>query len=379
MASRIYLDNNATSFLDPRIKETLLSSLQNIQGNPSSLHSFGQDAKKALAKARKSVADSLQASPSEILFHSGGTEGLNTLIQGFIDLYPGAHIITSSVEHSAVYAPLKRKEMQGTNISFLNPGLYGAITPDSIEKAITPSTKLIVLMAVNNETGVKTDIEALAEIAKKNKIHFIVDGVALMGKEKFSLPAGVSAMCFSGHKFHALKGSGFTFIRKTLKIPPFILGGEQEHGKRGGTENLLGILSIAEAIKLLDSELPNAALKMTSLRDKLEHSLLLMPGVKINGLGPRVTNTSNLSFEGVEGETLLVRLDLAGIAVSHGSACSSGAIEPSRVLLNMGISKKMAATSIRISLSRFTTVEEIDQTIETIQKIVPTLRKGYFK
>jgi cysteine desulfurase len=230
-------------------------------------------------------------------------------------------------------------------------------------------------MAVNNETGVKTDIEAIAAIAQEHKIPFFVDAVALMGKEEFRIPTGVSAMAFSGHKFHAPKGIGFLMVRSSLKLAPLLIGGDQEYGKRAGTENLSGITGMATAIEILRTELPSASKRMEELRNKFEHELMQrLPDVSINGQGPRVVNTSNLAFQGVEGETLLTALDLAGIAVSHGSACASGALEPSRILLNMGCSKEVAASSIRFSLSRFTTQQEIEFCIEAIVKVVLKLR-----
>lgn len=364
MNPRIYLDNNATTFLDPHVAKIVIQSLQSIQGNPSSVHSFGQEAKAALNKARRLIADFLHVKPSEILFNSGGTEGLNTLLYGRAH----THVITSSVEHASVYTAVKK---MGCDVTFLNPGLFGAVSASDVLDAIKPETSLITLMAVNNETGVKTDISSIAEIAQERKIPFVVDGVALLGKEDFQIHPGISAMAFSGHKIHAPKGVGFIYLKSTFAIDP-LLGGVQEYGKRGGTENLHGIIGLAEAIRLLEK---SSTIQIATLRDKLEKVLLAMEGVHINGEGPRVCNTSNVSFEGVEGETLLAKLDLAGVAVSHGSACSSGALEPSRILLNMGIPRERAASSIRISLSRFTTESEIDRAGELIVSSVRKLRK----
>ena len=374
MKPRIYLDNNATTFLDPRVWEAMALILQNPLGNPSSIHSFGQEAKALLNKARRSIATYLQVKPSELIFTSGGTESLSTILQGFINQIPG-HVITSSVEHACVYSTAKALEAQGTPVTFLEPGAWGAITPDAVQQSIRPNTTLIALTAVNNETGVKTDIAAIAAIAKEARISFVVDGVCLLGKEQFTIPAGVMAIGFSGHKLHAPTGSGLSFVRSTAVMKPLLIGGEQESGRRGGTENLAAIVGLATAIDLLNSELPAATLHMQKLRDLLEQSLLKhLPGVAVNGLGPRIGNTTNLSFDGIEGEVLLARLDMEGVAVSHGSACASGALEPSRVLLNMGLPREKAKTALRISLSRFTTEVEILQAIDIICHLVTKLR-----
>lgn len=375
MNQRIYLDNNATTFLDPRVKETVVYHLEATQGNPSSIHSYGQEARRILSQSRRQIADYLGVKSNEIIFTSSGTEALNMILRGVFDRHPQGHLITSSAEHACVYATAKTMESEGCTVSFLAPGLWGAVTPEAVQKAITPATRLIALMAVNNETGVKTDIQRIAALAQEAKIPFLVDGVGLMGKEVFEIPAGVSAMCFSGHKFHAPKGIGFAYLCSTLRIDPLIIGGEQEFAKRGGTENLPGIAGLAAAISLLQSELPQASNKMLRLRDKLEQELSQrLKGVSVNGLGPRVVNTVNLSFEGIEGETLLAMLDMEGVAVSHGSACASGALEPSRILLNMGMPRVKAATAIRISLSRFTTEDDIDAAIGIISRLVTKLQ-----
>ncbi len=374
---QIYLDNNATTQIDVRVREAMESELREFYGNPSSVHSFGQACRKRLTQARHSIASFLQVKANELVFTSGGTESLNMVIRGLVEAAAPCHVISSSVEHSAVYSTLKLLEESGAKVDFIPPGLSGAVTPAAVKAALRPNTRLISLMAVNNETGVKTDIEGIAEIAKEAKVPFLVDGVALLGKELFTIPSGVSAMCFSGHKFHAPKGIGLAFIRNSLKLRPLITGGDQEYGRRGGTENIPGIIAMAKAIELLSTELPQAEERMEMLRDRLESELMQrLDGVSINGKGPRVVNTSNLSFEGVEGETLLTTLDLEGIAVSHGSACSSGALEPSRILLNMGIDPKIAQSSIRFSLSRFTTLEEINSCIDVVVRLIIKMRKS---
>ncbi len=375
MKNRIYLDNNATTGVDPRVLEAMLPELGSTPNNPSSIHFFGQEAKRRLQNSREIIASYLNVKPHEILFTSGGTEAMNLLIRGFFPKEISGHVITSNVEHSCVYKTLKSLEEKGLDVTFLPAGLWGAVTADQFQAAIRPDTRFIILSAVNNETGVKHDLQAIGDIAHKNKIPLIVDGVSWIGKEPLEIHAGVAAIGFSGHKFHAPKGIGFIFVRSSLKLFPLFLGGEQEYRLRAGTENLPGIVGLAKAVELLKSELPTATERMALLRDLLEAGLIDKAGpVVINGAGPRICNTCNLAFPGVSGEDLLIALDMAGIAASHGSACSSGALEPSRVLLNMGLPPQIAQSSIRFSLSRNTVCEEIDQTIEIVTSIVKRLR-----
>lgn len=376
MKQRIYLDNNASTFLDPDVLQAVIQDLQSPEGNPSSVHAEGQAAKQRLTQARQVIANYLKVKSKEIIFTSGGTEAINAIIRGFFQSYPKAHLITSLVEHSCVYQTALVLQQQGHDITLLPTGLTGAVTADAVKEAIKPSTRLIVLMAVNNETGVKTDIESIAAIAQKSNAFFLVDGVALLGKEPFSIPAGVSAMCFSGHKVHAPKGIGFLFWRAQMNILPMVTGGHQEFNRRAGTENIPGIVGLAKAVSLLDHVLPTAMDRMRMLRDRLEERLLsALPFAVVNGEGPRVANTLNMSFPGIDGESLLMHLDQKGIAVSLGSACSSGAIEPSRILLNMGVPMELARSAVRFSLSRFTTKDEIDVCIETVVAIVRSLKR----
>lgn len=373
--NRIYLDNNATTQIDPSVLEAVVNNLQNHYGNPSSVHSFGQDSRNRLAKARQSIATYFQVKPNEVIFTSGGTESLNMVIRGLFTGNANGHILTSNVEHSCVFSSIQQLEAQGCKATYLSTGVWGAVTPDAVLAALRPDTRLIAMMAVNNETGVKTDIHEIAAIALEKGIPFLVDGVALLGKELFNIPKGVSAICFSGHKIHAPKGVGLAIIRSNLKLAPLLIG-EQEYGRRGGTENLSGIIGLAEAIKLLQAGLHETMQRMAYLRDKLEKALSeMLPGVTVNGLGPRVVNTTNLSFAGVNGEALIANLDMEGVAVSHGSACSSGSLEPSRILLNMGIPMSAASSSLRFSLSRFTTESEIDQCVDIVCRVVIRLRQ----
>lgn len=375
MIKRIYLDHNASTPVDIRVLKAIVQELEEV-GNPSSIHFHGQKCRQRLDQCRQKIACFLGVKPYEIIFTSGGTEGANLLLHGVLQGNYTGHLITSNVEHSCIYQTTKELEKRGCEVSFLDAGRWGAVRPEVVKEAIRSSTRCMTFMAANNETGVKTDIEAIAALAKEARIPLIVDGVALLGKEKIVIPAGVSAMFFSGHKLHAPKGIGFVFCRSSLKLSPFLLGGHQEFNRRSGTENLPGIMGLTTAITLLEQEQEAGLLHMGKMRDKLEQGLQArLKDVVVNGLGPRIANTSNLSFLGVDGETLLIKLDRAGISVSHGSACSAGALEPSRVLANMGLSADQARSAIRFSISRFTTEEEIAQAIETIVEVVNHLRK----
>lgn len=355
---KAYFDNNATTPIDPRVAEAIIAAMQ-LPGNPSSIHSVGREARQALIRARQTVANHFSVSPQEIIFTSGGTESANLLIKG----HPNqGHIISTDVEHSCVYNILKDCH----NATLIKVGDYGAPTPRSVEAAIRPDTTLIVLMAVNNETGAKTDIQAIAEIAQKRGITLIVDAVAQLGKEPLQMHPGISSMFFSAHKIHGPKGVGCLILKRGTKIIPQIIGGAHESNLRAGTENLPGIIGFAKALEILES---SHIQHMQKLRDYFEGEIRKhFPQSKINASAPRVCNTSNISFTGLDGESLLFALDMRGIAVSHGSACSSGALEPSRILLNMGIDQAAARSSIRFSFSRNNTEAEIDYLIAQLLK-----------
>lgn len=347
--------------MDPDVFQAMLQEMQMGAANPSSVHEMGRKARARLIAARDQIAAFFKVSPTEVLFTSGATEGMNALLQG-MDL-KGKHVISSAAEHALVINCLNRLDS-----TFLPPGLWGAVTVEQVRAALKPNTALIVLMAVNNETGVKTDIEGIASLAAEKGIPFFVDGVALIGKEAFSFVEGISAMVFSAHKFHGPKGVGFTLLRKGLKLKPFLVGGMQEYEKRAGTENLPGIMGLAAAIKKLE-QVQQYQSQMQLLRDTFEKRVLeLFPNASINGLGPRICNTSNICFTGIDGESLLMQLDLEGVMASHGSACSSGALQPSRVLLNMGLSRDQVRSSLRFSFSRFNTLFEIEKSLSVLNR-----------
>lgn len=372
---RIYLDYNASAPIDPRVLQVFVKELEEDRGNPSSIHFDGQRSHRKLEQSRQIIAQFFKVKPQEIIFTSGGTEGAALLLQGMLLQGSGAHLISSGAEHPCVYQTLQGLRKKGCEVSFLSVGKEGRVNPDAVERAIRPETRLITLMAANNETGVLTDIEAIAAIAERNKIPFVVDGVAWLGKEIVNIPTGISAVFFSGHKIHAPKGIGFCICRSHFKLAPLFVGGGQEHQRRAGTENLPGIVALAKAVAILGEEQESMIARMRKLRDDFEHRLLSsLPDVIVNGLNPRVSNTSNLAFLGVDGETLLLRLDMEKISASHGSACSSGALEPSRILLDMGMSLSQARSSLRFSVGRTTTEEEIQQAVAIIIQVVNHLR-----
>jgi cysteine desulfurase len=374
--TRIFLDNNATTALDPQVFEAMCFDLCQIPRNPSSVHSFGQDARNALSRARRLIAASLGVHPEEILFTSGGSESNNHLLQGFFKKKFPKKVITTRLEHSSILKNVLKYQENGGEVVFLPVDEYGAPRLSDLEKEIDCRTGLIIVMAVNNETGVKTDLEGFARLAKTHHVPLIVDGVALLGKEPFKVLDGIAAMSFSAHKFHGPKGVGFTYLSSEYDLEPLIIGGGQEDGNRAGTHNLGGILGLAKAIEVLDHYLPQETERMESLRNHFEAELQKrLNNVQINGLGKRICNTSCIAFKGLDGESLLMNLDLKGVACSHGSACSSGSIAPSRVLTEMGLGKERVSSSLRFALSRMTTKEQIDRAIDLIVQSVEEMQK----
>ena len=334
----IYFDNNATTQVDPRVLDAMRPILEGPPLNPSSVHTLGRIAKQHLSAARRSIASYLNCQPSELIFTSSGSESMNTLIHG---LYCGGTILTSPLEHSCVLktvAPLPHKCVMPTL--------------DAIDAAMTSDVRLLVFSAVNGETGTMLDLQGMAELASFYRIPLIVDGVALLGRAPVTLFPGITAMAFSGHKIHGPKGAGLIYLRKKHPIKSLITGGAQESGHRAGTENLAGIVGLAEAIQLID---PVHFTHMQQLRDAFESGLDAI----VNGEEPRIGNISNLYFPGIDGELLLMQLDQIGIYASHGSACLSGTLEPSHVLTALGYQQARIRGSIRFSFSRLNTLDEI--------------------
>ncbi|NGX34584.1 MAG: Cysteine desulfurase IscS [Candidatus Anoxychlamydiales bacterium] len=375
---KIYLDNNATTLIDTEVLNKVNSL--DFPANPSSAHFFGKKAKEMLEDAREEIASYLKVKAKCLVFTSGGTEssniGIRSLLENPSSLQEKGHIIASDIDHSCVYKTLKYLKEKGFEITYVKAGKYGAIKPDQILPLIKENTKLIAISAVNSETGVKTDIEKIAKIAEEKNIYLFVDAVALLGKEEFEIPKGVTSMGFSSHKLHGPQGTGLCYFKEGIKMSPLFFGGPQENEKRAGTQNLSGILGFAKAIELLKEHLPKATTHMLNLRDHFETFLKNeLKDIYINGEGPRVCNTSNISFKGVDAESLLILLDREGVLASHGSACASGSMELSRVLLNMGIDPKDVRSSVRFSVCRNTTKAEIDKALKIIISTVKKLRE----
>ena len=374
---RVYLDNNASTPVLPEVFEAMRPYYLERFGNASSIHHFGQHARAAVEKARNSVAALLNARPAEIVFTSGGTESDNLGIFGLVR--NGDHVITSTIEHSAVTNSCKRLEQIGVEVTFVPVNSRGEVDPDDVRKAIRPNTRLITIMMANNESGVVQPVEEIGKIALEADVFFHTDAVQAAGK----IPVDVQkiqcdALSISGHKIHAPQGMGELFIKKGTLIQPLLYGGNHERQRRAGTENLPGIVGLGKAAEISKAWLEhNGPAQMAAMRDRLENAILdSVDGTGVNGQGaPRVPNTSSIYFDHVEGEALVIALDLKGLSVSSGAACSSGAIEPSHVLLAMGLSHDRARGSLRLSLGKQTTNEEIDFATQVVPETVARLRE----
>ena len=387
---RVYLDNNATTPVLPEVFEAMRPFYLEQFGNASSIHHYGQHARAAVEKARASVAALVNARPAEIVFTSGGTEADNLGIFGLVQR--GDHVITSTIEHSAVTNTCKRLEQMGCEVTFVPVNARGEIYPGNVETALRPNTRLISMMMANNETGVIQPVEEIGKIAQEADVFFHTDAVQAAGKVPIDVQKiACDALSISGHKIHAPQGTGALYIKKGTLIQPQIYGGSHERQRRAGTENLPGIVGFGKAAEmskqwLLSPSTPESGVmghesggpaEMAAMRDRLQDAVLgAMEDVGVNGQGaPRVPNTTNLWFDHIEGEALVIALDLKGLAVSSGAACSSGAIEPSHVLLAMGLPHQRARASIRISLGKQTTNEDIDFAIKVIPETVARLRE----
>jgi cysteine desulfurase len=374
----IYLDNNATTAVAPEVAEAMLPYLHELYGNPSSMHIFGGRLHRNVEEARAKVAALIGAEPDEIIFTSCGTESDNTAIMSAAESFPAKkHIITTRVEHPAVLNFAKHLARKGYRISFVPVDNQGRFDMDFFLKALDDNTAVVSIMHANNETGVIFPTEEIGAILKERNILFHTDAVQTAGKVPInvkSLP--VDMLSLSGHKLHAPKGIGALYVRKGTRFYPYMIGGHQEHGRRAGTENVPSIIAFGKACELALVNLEKEATYVARLRDKLEKALLeKCPDPRINGeILHRLPNTTNISFEYVEGEAILLRMDEYGICASSGSACTSGALEPSHVLRAMGIPYTAIHGSIRFSLSRYNTEEEIDKVIETMPPIIKELR-----
>ena len=374
----IYLDNNATSRVAPEVVDAMLPFLGEYYGNPSSMHSFGGQVSVHLKEARGRIAWLLGADAEEIVFTSCGTESDNTAILSALAVRTGRRrIVTSRVEHPAVKALCERLDKQGYKVVEIPVDNMGNLDMDEYKKSLTPDTAVVSLMWANNETGVMFPVEEAASMARERGILFHTDAVQAVGKVPIDMKANaIDMLSLSGHKLHAPKGVGVLYVRRGTEFSPFLIGGHQERGRRGGTENTAGIIALGKACELAAANIEAENSRVRRLRDSLESRLLAaIPNSRVNGnTSMRLPNTTNVSFEFVEGEGILLLLDEFGICASSGSACTSGSLQPSHVLRAMGVPFTMAHGSIRFSLSIYNTEEEIDFVVEKLPPIIERLR-----
>ncbi|MBS3968556.1 MAG: cysteine desulfurase NifS [Clostridia bacterium] len=376
---KVYLDHSATTPVRREVADLVVEYMVDKFGNPSSIHSFGREARKALEEARERLANFIGAEPKEIYFTSGGTESDNIAILGaaFANSKKGKHIITSAIEHHAVMDPCKYLEKQGFEVTYLPVDDQGIINIEGLEKAIKPETILITIMHVNNEIGTIQDIAPMAKLARDKGILFHTDAVQSLGKIPVNVnELNVDMLSGSSHKIYGPKGVGVLYIRKGVKLDSIMYGGVQERKKRPGTENLSGIVGFGLAAELAGKEIDEENEKQNKLRDKLINGILEnIPHTRLNGHPEkRIASNVNVSIEFVEGESLLLSLDMRGIGASSGSACTSGSLDPSHVLLAMGLSHEIAHGSLRMTLGRETTEEDIDYVLEVLPQVVDRLR-----
>jgi cysteine desulfurase len=374
---RVYMDANATTPLLPEVWEAMRPYMMDRFGNASSIHQQGQQARAAVEEAREAVAELLHCRPAEIVFTSGGTEADNMAIFGLVT--PGDHVVTTSIEHHAVLNSAEQLRGRGVDVTFLRVSSEGVVDPDDLLRALTPKTKLISVMMANNETGAIQPVEEIGRIASEADIYFHTDAVQAAGKLPLDVRSiGCDLLSISGHKMHAPQGTGVLYVRRGTQIEPLLFGGPHERQRRAGTENLPGIVGLGRAAKLAMDGLKNGSMEQLAvLRDKLENGILAAVGdIGINsGTVPRVPNTTNFWFDYLEGEALVIALDLKGLAVSGGSACQSGATEPSHVLLAMGVNEERARASLRFSLMKTSTEADVDFALEILPSAVARLRE----
>ena len=379
MSNVIYMDNAATTATRPEVLEAMLPYFTQTFGNPSSIHGVGREARKAVEAARKQVADAIGAEAREVYFSAGGSESDNWAIRLGCEAMQkkGKHIITSAIEHHAVLHTCQAMEKEGFRVTYLPVDEFGMVSAADVEAAICDDTALITIMMANNEIGTLQPIKEIAEIAKAKGVLFHTDAVQAIGAIPVDVKElGVDMLSMSGHKFHGPKGIGALYVRKGIKMSNLIHGGAQERGFRAGTENLPAIVGIGKAIELAVAELPAYAAKMTKLRDRLIDGLTeRIPEIRLNGhRTQRLPGNVNISIRYLEGESILMRLDLAGIEASSGSACTSGSLDPSHVLLAIGLPHEIAHGSLRLSLGMENTEEEVETVLDKLPGIVANLR-----
>ena len=374
---RVYLDNNATTPLLPEVLEAMLPYFGASFGNASSIHQQGQQARAAVERAREQVADLMNCRPAELVFTSGGTEGDNLALFGLAK--PGDHIVTSASEHHAVLNSCHRLQEVGCAVTYLPVDGRGLVDPDDVRRALRPETKLISIMFANNETGVLQAVNEIGKIAAEADVYFHTDAVQAAGKVSIDVKEiGCDLLTISAHKFHGPQGTGALFARKGTLLQPLFYGGRHERSRRAGTENLPGIVGLGKAAEIARLGFEDGSIaRIATLRDRLQNTILEnVEQVAVNGGGvSRTPNTANISFDCIEGEAMVIALDLKGLSVSTGAACSSGAIEPSHVLTAMGLSPDRARGSIRFSLGKQNTAEDVEFALQLVPEVVSRLRE----
>ena len=376
---RIYLDNAATTAVSPAVMEAMLPYFTQVYGNASSIHGFGREAKRAIENARRQVVKALHAAaPQEIYFTAGGTESDNWAIKGAALAHPGGHIITTAIEHHAVLHTCQWLEKHGYDVTYLPVDEYGRVTAAQVEKALREDTILVSVMAANNEVGTIQPIAEIGKLCRARGVLFHTDAVQAIGAIPIDVQAmSIDLLSLSAHKLHGPKGTGALYVRKGVKIDSLIHGGAQERGFRAGTENLPGIVGLGKAIEIACANLDDNAARMTALRQRLIDGLRTrVSDTRLNGHPTeRLPGNANLSFDKVEGEALLLRLDLMGVAGSSGSACTSGTLDPSHVLMALGLTQAQANGALRLTIGTDTTAEEIDAVLDILPPIVEDLRR----
>ncbi len=379
MKKGIYMDNAATTPMEPRVFEAMMPYLESSYGNPSSVYSFSRENKAAIKNTRIQASKLINAKPQEIYFTSGGSESINWALKGvcFAHEHEGRHVISVKTEHHASLHALEFLEKRGFEVTYLNVDELGYINLDDLEKSIRKDTILVSIMAANNETGTITDLQSIGKICAEKNVLFHTDAVQAIGATKIDVrDMHIDLLSASAHKFHGPKGVGFLYVKAGIPIDNLIHGGNQERGRRSGTENVAGIVGLGIALALLDEEAEEKIDKISKLRDLLIEGLLDIPDSKLNGPKGkhRLPNNVNVSFKDVDGESLLLNLDLNGVYASSGSACTSGAIDESHVLLAMGVESDYIKGSLRLTLSQFNTEEEVYQVVDMIKTTVKRLR-----
>ncbi len=375
MSRFVYADNAATSKMRKEVLEAMIPFLSSSFGNPSSIYSIGRDAKKEIEKARKTIAECINASPEEIVFTSCGSESDNFAIRSSREKHKNKnHIITSKIEHHAVLNPIKN--LQNVEVSYLSPDRFGVLNPDDLSKELKDDTFLVSIMTANNEIGTIEPIEEFSKICKKNSVLFHTDAVQAVGHIEIDVKKlGVDMLSASAHKFNGPKGIGFLYVKKGTNIPPFIRGGAQERNLRAGTENVSSIVGMAKALEISISEMDSVSIKLKNMQNRLVDKILKIDKTILTGHpSNRIPGSCSFCFLGIEGESILMNLDAVGICASSGSACTSGSLDPSHVLLSIGLSHEVAHGSLRLTLGYENTIDDVDYICESLVPVIDRLR-----